>query len=69
MEAGTVAAIASALWESGWSGHEFEQLKRLARLPFSEKLKWLEEAHRFVRAVEAERGKSIQKTSGLDKQK
>jgi hypothetical protein len=37
------------LWENGWDGHEAEQLRRLARLPFTEKLRWLEEASLLVR--------------------
>ena len=35
-------------WEGGWKEHEHLQLQRLARLPLSEKLKWLEEAHHVV---------------------
>jgi hypothetical protein len=37
------------VWEKGWDGHEVEQLRRLARLPFAVKLQWLEEASRLVR--------------------
>ena len=36
-------------WEKGWGGHHEEQLRRLAALPLTEKLKWLEEADRVVR--------------------
>ena len=36
-------------WEQGFDGHKRAQLARLAFLPFSEKLRWLEEAHRVVR--------------------
>ena len=36
-------------WERGWDGHQVEQLRRLARLPFIDKLEWLEKAHAFVR--------------------
>jgi len=32
------------IWEKGWDGHEKAQLKRMARLSFREKIKWLEEA-------------------------
>ena len=39
------------LWEQGWEGHEDEQLRRLARLSFPEKLAWLEEAQRLVRQI------------------
>lgn len=35
-------------WEHGWNGHERQQLERLSRLPLSEKLRWLEEAHHLV---------------------
>ena len=35
-------------WEHGWIEHEQMQLKRLAGLPFAEKLAWLEEAHRVA---------------------
>ena len=36
------------VWERGWRDHEQRQLERLAKLPLSEKLAWLEEAHRLV---------------------
>jgi hypothetical protein len=39
-------------WECGWDEHEQKQLERLANLPFSEKLEWLEEAHRLVIQLE-----------------
>ncbi len=42
-------------WERGWEGHEIEQLSRLSRLSFPEKLAWLEEAHRLVRQLAAAR--------------
>lgn len=37
------------VWERGWDGHARAQRLRLARLPLSDKLDWLEEAHRVVR--------------------
>lgn len=37
-----------AVWESGWAGHDLAQLKRMAALPFTEKLAWLEQAHRVA---------------------
>lgn len=40
-------------YENGWEDHELQQMLRLARLPFSEKLAWLEEAHRLVQQIEA----------------
>jgi hypothetical protein len=36
------------VWEHGWDDHQRQQIRRLAALPFSEKLRWLEEAHRLV---------------------
>lgn len=36
------------LWESGWDGHEKAQLLRMSKLPFIEKIKWLEEAHNII---------------------
>ena len=36
------------VWEVGFEEHELAQLKRLARMPFHQKLKWLEEAHRAL---------------------
>jgi len=36
------------LWEKGWDGHEKAQLKRMASLPFREKIKWLEEAQEML---------------------
>ena len=36
------------VWESGWEGHSTAQRRRLARLPLTEKLRWLEEAHALV---------------------
>ena len=41
------------VWETGWEDHELQQMLRLAKLPFSEKLAWLEEAHRLVQQIEA----------------
>ena len=38
-------------WERGWDGHREAQQRRLARLPFIEKLRWLEEADAFVRQL------------------
>ena len=32
-------------WERGWEGHAAAQAEYMARLPFSERLRWLEEAH------------------------
>lgn len=35
-------------WEVGWEGHTLAQRQRLARLPLTAKLEWLEEAQRLV---------------------
>lgn len=43
-----------SVWESGWDGHDSAQLKRMAALPFMDKLAWLEGAHRVaLRLAEA----------------
>ena len=34
-------------WDRGWEEHKRRQLVRLARLPFAQKLEWLEEAQRL----------------------
>lgn len=36
--------------DDGWDEHKMRQLVRLARLPFSEKLQWLEDAQELVDA-------------------
>lgn len=41
-------------WDCGWNEHERAQRRRLAELPFSEKLRWLEEAHELVRHMRPE---------------
>jgi len=42
------------VWEQGWENHNRLQLERLARLPLSEKLAWLEEAQRLVRHMQSQ---------------
>lgn len=42
------------VWEVGFAEHELAQLKRLARMPFHLKLKWLEEAHRTLLSMRGE---------------
>ncbi|HEX5012245.1 MAG TPA: hypothetical protein VFY71_17795 [Planctomycetota bacterium] len=32
-------------WELGWEGHAAAQAEYMARLPFNERLRWLQEAH------------------------
>jgi hypothetical protein len=46
-------------WDCGWEEHKKRQLRRLARLAFSEKLKWLEEAQQLVEAIRAQRNRSV----------
>ena len=45
-------------WERGWDGHLAAQLRRMARLPFGEKLEWLEEAQRLAEYVQSQRTKT-----------
>jgi hypothetical protein len=52
------------VWESGWEDHRQKQLERLAKLPLSEKLAWLEEAHRLVRNLEQARANESKKNGG-----
>ena len=42
------------LWESGWEGHSLAQRRRLARLPLTAKLEWLEQAQRLVQHLRRE---------------
>jgi hypothetical protein len=42
------------VWEVGFAQHDLAQLRRLARMPFHLKLKWLEEAHRTVLSMRGE---------------
>lgn len=42
-------------WERGWEEHETLQRRRIARLPLSEKLRWLEEAQRMASNMRANR--------------
>jgi hypothetical protein len=42
--------------ERGWADHELQQLRRLAKLTFAEKLQWLEDAHRMVRHMQRGEG-------------
>jgi hypothetical protein len=40
-------------WDVGWEGHSLAQLRRMARLPLSEKIAWLEEAQRLATRLAA----------------
>ena len=42
-------------WDRGWKEHKDRQLRRIADLPFSQKLEWLEEAHRLANVLLAQR--------------
>jgi len=42
-------------WELGWAEHEILQRKRLSHLALSEKLLWLEQAHRMAKHLQASR--------------
>ena len=39
---------AEAGWEAGWEAHERAQRRRMAALPLSEKLLWLEQSQRLA---------------------
>lgn len=43
-----MTAKSDPAWPRGWDEHSENQARRLAALPFAEKLAWLEEAHRLV---------------------
>jgi hypothetical protein len=47
-------------WETGWDGHEAQQLRRLASLTLAAKLEWLEEAQRLLRHLSAARRDSAE---------
>lgn len=42
-------------WEQGFEDHERQQLQRLAKLSFAEKLQWLEDAHKLVLQLQKSR--------------
>ena len=42
-------------WEAGFEGHAEAQMRRLGRLPLSERLAWLEEAQRLAARIAAAR--------------
>jgi len=46
-----VIADQAEQWDRGWHEHKVRQLVRLARLPFVEKLSWLENAQTLVDAL------------------
>ena len=57
-------------WDRGWSEHKVRQLVRLARLPFSEKLDWLESAHRLAEAIrQAESREGVERSASCEARK
>ena len=46
------------VWERGWDGHRRAQLLRMAALPLSVKLAWLEEAQALAQQLAAARARS-----------
>ena len=54
-QAGSTGAQEDPLWDRGWDEHRDRQLRRWARLPFSQKLEWLEEAHELACNLQASR--------------
>lgn len=50
-------------WEAGFEGHERAQAARRAQLTLSEKLDWLEQAHRLVLELEIARRSSARRGS------
>jgi hypothetical protein len=49
-------------WPRGWEGHERAQRRRIARLPLSEKLEWLEQAYKVARHLQRQwQGKQSRK--------
>lgn len=50
-----IPANSEKRWDRGWKEHKERQLRRLAALPFSQKLEWLEEAHRLANVLHDQR--------------
>jgi len=42
-------------WERGWDGHLRAQRRRLAELPLSEKIQWLEDAQQLLEHMKRHR--------------
>ena len=43
------------IWEKGWDGHEKAQLLRMMKMPFIEKIKWLEQAQKTVESLKSKK--------------
>jgi len=39
-------------WEKGWDGHKKEQLLRMSKLPFKEKIWWMKEAQEVIQNLQ-----------------
>jgi hypothetical protein len=50
-------------WPRGWDAHRRCQLRRMAALPISEKLEWLEEAQVLAEALAAARRRPVERSS------
>ena len=56
-------------WDRGWNEHKVRQLVRMARMPFAEKLDWLENAHALAEAIRPSKNatpRDIRTTSSAD---
>jgi hypothetical protein len=53
-------------WEVGWDGHERAQLMRMANLPLSQKLLWLEEAEELVAHLQSQRKRLLSREPGAE---
>ena len=51
-------------WDAGWDGHSLAQARRLARLPLTEKLRWLEEAQRTAEAIRRDPKRRAEREGG-----
>ncbi len=45
-------------WDRGWDEHQRRQDRRLAEIPFAQKLEWLEEAQDFGEKLMAQANRS-----------
>lgn len=47
-------------WEQGWEEHRVRQLRRIANLPLTKKLEWLEQAQKLGKELIAQAPRSKQ---------
>ncbi len=52
---GPEAPSQDRVWEEGWEGHELAQLRRMAKLSFADKLRWLESAQQLSLQLQRQR--------------